>query len=112
MVNIVYIVPLVLALTGMLLTGTQPAHATNENSYQFGFQHGKIEYGHCTYRGDQDEYCAAGYNVCTEDTSVTNVTACVDGFVNGWNHICDPAQARTWPNNEVPCPTTVEREVQ
>ncbi|MGA9150521.1 MAG: hypothetical protein WBZ36_08080 [Candidatus Nitrosopolaris sp.] len=67
----------------------QLAHATNETSYKFGFQQGKIQYSQCTYRGDEDEDCQDRSSSCTgtwnnATRTVTNVTACVDGFVNDW----------------------------
>ena len=39
---------------------------------------------------------------------MTNKTACIDGYVHGWNHVCDKATAK---DNEVLCPTTPEREI-
>jgi hypothetical protein len=96
----VFVIPLVIALVG---TG-QLAYATNENDYKYGFQHGKIEYGHCTYRGDQDEYCEAGGNVCT-DTSITNQTACIDGFINSWNKVCTHSMSSAFDGtSKVVCP--------
>jgi len=41
---------------------------------------------------------------------MTNTTACIDGYVHAWNHVCNQKQAKDWPNNEVPCPTTFKRE--
>jgi hypothetical protein len=40
------------------------------------------------------------------------MTACIDGYIHAWNRVCDPAQASKWPNNEVPCPTNMGRELQ
>lgn len=111
---------LVLVLVGsvtVVAIGTQLAYATNESSYKFGFQQGKTQYSQCTYRGDEDEPCDSGYSSCTGTwnnaiTIVTNVTACIDGYIHAWNHVCNPAQTKTWPNNEVPCPTDTKRELQ
>jgi hypothetical protein len=41
---------------------------------------------------------------------MTNTTACIDGYVHAWNNVCNQKQAKDWPNNEVPCPTTFKRE--
>lgn len=112
---------LMLTLVGSTVVATaiakQLAHATNESSYKFGFQQGKTQYSQCTYRGDEDEPCDSGYSSCTGTwnnaiTIVTNVTTCIDGYIHAWNHVCNPAQAKTWPNNEVPCPSDTKRELQ
>ena len=40
---------------------------------------------------------------------MTNATACIDGYVNGWNHVCNHAVAKSWPDNEIICPMTFGR---
>ena len=42
----------------------------------------------------------------SNENVMTNKTACVHGYISGWNDVCNQTQARSWPNNEVTCPTT------
>jgi len=41
---------------------------------------------------------------------MTNTTACINGYVHAWNHVCNQKQAKDWPHDEVPCPTTFKSE--
>jgi len=80
----------------------QVAYGTNESSYTWGFKLGKEEVVNCK-DGDADcsgsnQDCAFPGNITKAvvydkfgDTRavvvgpLTNQTACMDGFVNGWN---------------------------
>ena len=107
---------------GFVLTA-QTAFATNESSYQYGYKQGKYGWVDCT---DFDADCSTGLDHCnaaiqpvgsmltpqsqkthnSDSDIMTNKTACVHGYVHGWNDVCNQTQARSWPNNEVTCPTT------
>ena len=86
------------------IIGMQATHATNESSYQYGYKQGKNEYLNCL---DSDADCFTATNDCQ---SVTNQTACIDGYIQAWNKVCDPVKTSHWPNNEVPCPTDIRHE--
>jgi len=90
-------------------------------SYKWGFKNGKSEWVDCS---DADGDCQTGladcaaiyysvYNYTTgyysqvpNTAPVYNQTACIDGWVNGWNHVCNQTMAKSWPNNEIICPIT------
>jgi hypothetical protein len=103
----------------------QQAYATNESSYKYGFQAGKSEWQSCAYtNGEGDctaahDYCSdwirgsvynatIGYDMQTYLGHVSNVTACVDGYVHAWNHVCDPVKAKK--ADTMPCPLVVGKE--
>jgi hypothetical protein len=99
----------------------QLAHATNESSYKYGFQGGKSEWqscahtdgeGDCTAAGD---FCASPYAVYNTTSphgielyghtpQVTNITACIHGYVYAWNNICNPVTAKK--QDIMSCPLT------
>ncbi|MGB6533814.1 MAG: hypothetical protein WBF33_37505, partial [Candidatus Nitrosopolaris sp.] len=54
-------------------------------------------------------YTTGYYNTIPNSAPLSNQTACIDGYVNGWNHVCDHKIARSWPNNEIICPMTFGR---
>jgi hypothetical protein len=76
------------------------AYATNESSYLVGYQQATHQYPGCTIidPGGSEPGCpdsdAAIYSCYKGETlfhtseTVTNVTACMDGYVNGFNHYC------------------------
>ncbi|MGC1931023.1 MAG: hypothetical protein WA667_18795 [Candidatus Nitrosopolaris sp.] len=87
-----------------MVGGTHPAYVTNEGSYKYGFKVGFSDY-QCA---STDFDCDSPYNdnaihrcyIGANDTGwptppyaqglvVTNVTACIDGYVNGWKHWCN-----------------------
>jgi hypothetical protein len=102
MVNNVY-TTIMLALVGLVLTA-QTAFATNESSYQWGYKGGfgsyhcfisgppKHEDRQCQRPGGEDFICyslplllnGTGYSTVT----ISNQTACHDGYVNGWKDWC------------------------
>jgi hypothetical protein len=102
----------------------QVAYGSNESSYKWGFIQGKSEWSGCS---DADGNCATGlndcqslsysvynyttgyYNAVPNSAPLSNHTACIDGYVNGWNHVCDHKIARSWPNIEIICPMTFGR---
>lgn len=100
MLNIVYIVPLVLAFVGL----AQVAHATDESSYEYGYKMAQVDYRDCLAA---DNGCGTVTTACF--SSMTNNTACIDGYVHGWNHVCDPVKAK---ENDLNCPTTLQQEVR
>jgi len=80
----------------------QVAYGTNESSYQWGYKSGREGYECSNYDADCDNglgTCDIGaklsYGIVTPpgvphlEGSVTNKTACLDGFVNGWKHWCN-----------------------
>jgi hypothetical protein len=99
-------------------------YGTNESSYKYGYQNGKDEWTNCT---DFDADCNDGLSDCqspviTYDKNMTtgyqdieikhynimtNQTACIDGYVHAWNHVCKQPQAK---DNSVHCPTTFADE--
>jgi hypothetical protein len=82
----VLVVPLVLALMGSIVG---IAHATNEGSYRFGYSAGHDDYYNC-FIGDcsPPEPNEVGGICVVGNQAVTNSTACVDGYVQGWQHWC------------------------
>ena len=77
----------------------QVAYGTNEGSYQWGYKSGSEGYECSNYDADCDNglgTCDIGaklsYGIVTPpgvphlEGIVTNKTACLDGFVNGWKH--------------------------
>lgn len=76
---------------------------TNEGSYHYGFSHAKSLY-EC--RSDPEASCIGGGDLCSNEITtyvrnitsgyltpvnlghVSNQTACIDGYVNGWNKAC------------------------
>lgn len=96
---------IVLLLPLLLLVAITPAvaHATNESSYRYGFKQGEVIYHICiTDFGDK---CLDGTQVCLGH--VDNQTACIDGYVNGWDHVCDPIKVKVKDGPpSFACPTT------
>jgi hypothetical protein len=125
-VRCVYTYAILLAL---LVLAPTLAFATNESSYKYGYGQGKSEWKDCII---SDSECSDGLSDCKipvvtlaknsqgfYDASkpinhydiVTNKTACIDGYVHGWNHLCNHKQAvKAWSDDGVPCPTTFRRE--
>ena len=90
MQTIALLLPLLLLVTPAI------ADATNEGSYKFGFSVGFSDYNHC-FDNDADALdCSPPDNdtplqVCVNNPvnhEVTNSTACIDGYVQGWQHWC------------------------
>ena len=80
----------------------QVAYGTNESSYQWGYKSGREGYECRNYDADCNNglgTCDIGaklsYGIVTPpgvphlEGSVTNRTACLDGYVNGWKHWCN-----------------------
>jgi hypothetical protein len=99
--NIIYSI-IMLALVGLALTA-QTAFATNESSYEYGYKEAFNNYkcfitNKCEQPEDNsansgvDYICdnlpalnkAAGFSSVT----ITNITACDDGYINGWKDWC------------------------
>jgi hypothetical protein len=94
-----YVLVLPLVLTMMSLAGTQFAYATNESSYQYGFHYGFSRYKEAIDNSANVDFPGSNlvkYNPCMEykngvlviSSGVTNQTACIDGYVNGWKAWC------------------------
>jgi hypothetical protein len=67
----------------------QVAYGTNESSYQYGFSMAGFARGSGCDDTDGDCEPSAVTNCNTTAASnVTDQTACVDGFVNGWRSHC------------------------
>ena len=82
---------LTLVLAGILLAygWYQVAYGTNESSYQFGFNSADFKAGSACDDTDGDCQSSVYIDACpTTSANVTNQTACVDGFVNGWRSDC------------------------
>jgi hypothetical protein len=101
-------------------------YGTNESSYKYGYEQGKGEWGDCL---DFDADCSTALDDCHSPVDiavkyakpqiigetvnnyyyvkrydiVTNQTACIDGYIHAWNHVCKQPQAN---DNGVLCPTT------
>lgn len=70
--------------------------ATTEDNYQYGYKVGRQGYDCSNFDADCDNgltSCDYGYVHGTgsgnQTFTVTNKTACFDGFVNGWEHWCN-----------------------
>lgn len=82
------------------------AHATNESSYQFGYEYGKIEWNNCIV---PEASCGLGHDDCTSTITnaakvVTNQTACIHGFIDGWNKVCTHSLNNTDGFSKAVCP--------
>jgi hypothetical protein len=83
-----------LLLPLLLLVTPAIARATNERSYKWGFSVGFSDYNHCFDINALD--CSPPNNdapleVCVSNPvnhEVTNSTACIDGYIQGWQHWC------------------------
>jgi hypothetical protein len=130
LLNLISSIPFVLAtilvLATMALTPTIVSFAkgTNESSYKYGFEQGTAEWGNCMGFGSDchdaltDCQSPVTYYVKNETSRhqdipiihydiMTNKTACIDGYIHAWNHICKQPQAK---DNSVHCPTTFKYE--
>jgi hypothetical protein len=80
----------------------QVTYGTNESSYQWGYKSGKEGYECSNYDADCNNGLGAcdigaklSYGIVTPpgvphlEGSVTNKTACLDGYVYGWKHWCN-----------------------
>jgi hypothetical protein len=89
------------------------ANATNKSSYMYGHKQGKFEWENCT---TPEADCNIGLDDCPIGPKlfyvnavphvvgvVTNVTACVNGYIDGWNKVCNQSAASEYT---VLCPTT------
>jgi hypothetical protein len=112
---------LIIAGLATLLVGYfvyQVAYGTNESSYKWGYRQGKLEYSNCTSIdngcGTADTSCFSPIHIATgvgtthyRDTPhyeiMTNKTACMNGYIHAWNHICDPIKSK---NRGLNCPIT------
>lgn len=125
--SIVITIALALAL---LAVGAQQAHATNESSYKYGYKQGKYEWTDCT---TPEADCSIALDDCHSPVDiavkyakpqimgetvnnyyyvkrydiVTNQTACIHGYINAWNKVCNQSAA---DDNGVLCPTTFALE--
>jgi hypothetical protein len=66
----------------------QSTSQTNEHDYQAGFKAAEGDYADCTnggcdlrYGNDVVDYCSG--------SAIDNLTACQDGYINGWKHWCE-----------------------
>jgi len=89
-----------LAIAGLVgIFMYQVCYATNESSYQWGYKSGREGYECSNYDADCDNGLGAcdigaklSYGIVTPpgvphlEGSVTNKTACLDEYVNGWKH--------------------------
>ncbi len=87
-------------------------YATNESSYKFGLKYGKEEW-QCTADLSGDCTPVNGQGSCTNTWNgaamgaVTNIMACLDGYVHAWNKVCDPTNFVVTHNPTIIiCPTT------
>jgi hypothetical protein len=86
---------IILLLPLLLLVTPAIAHATNEGSYIFGYSAGYDDYHNC-FIGDSTRIgdCSPPSNdealgICVVgNQAVTNSTACLDGYIQGWQHWC------------------------
>jgi hypothetical protein len=102
-------------LIPILLLMPTLAMATNESSFKWGYKEAQIEYRDCldgnavdcgitTYSCFSPISTSVGdgttkYHEIEHYDIMTNKTACMDGYIHSWNHICDPAKT-----NEIACP--------
>jgi hypothetical protein len=64
--------------------------ATNNSDYKYGFKNGFEGYKCASDNPDCDFPSSESpiYDLCTKDNKITNMTACTDGYVNGWETFC------------------------
>jgi hypothetical protein len=84
----------------------QAVYATNESAYQFGYKQGKDAWD--CYK-DPEAGCFLGNDACTSTITnaakvVTNQTACIHGFINGWNKVCTHSIDATDGSSKAICP--------
>ncbi|MGC2572829.1 MAG: hypothetical protein WA364_15065 [Candidatus Nitrosopolaris sp.] len=127
---VLVVIPLVLTLMGSISVGVGIAHATNESSYKFGYQQGKLNWSGCTDPGDKygnTKSCVPAGDVCSQpiigaqyDSAVgydmqvvvghiDNATACMHGYIHAWNHVCDLA-ALEKVESGYHCPTDMKEQ--
>jgi hypothetical protein len=81
----------ILALALMPLSiASVKVRATNDSSYQYGYQEGKSGYQCSNFNAD----CYNGLGTCDiskydNAPQLTNKTSCLEGFVNGWKIWCN-----------------------
>jgi hypothetical protein len=117
MVKLVYAIPLMLV---GLMVGMHLAYATNESSYRYGYEQGKMAYKDSVdlrleadpHGAKADCYSpvyeganATGYPMPHYDI-MTNQTTCVVGWIDGYNSICSAK------NSECPWPNTPAYEIR
>jgi hypothetical protein len=87
---------IMLGIIPLLVIAPTLAYATNEGSYKLGYNTAFNAYK-CVYTDDCDmvgsqspvyDLCALGVHSTIEKPTVTNTTACSDGYVNGWKAWC------------------------
>jgi hypothetical protein len=81
-------------LLPLLLVTPIIAHAKNESSYKYGFETGFESYQCVSKNGDCDDPSSDNINtICLNKSPlmviVSNSTACMDGYLNGWAHWCE-----------------------
>jgi len=109
---------IILLIIPLLVLAPTMAYATNEGSYLYGKKQGRYDWESCTTYADKDgNYPACdglGFS-CDPSNShvfvrnqttglldqsnsviVTNQTACSDGYIHAWNHVCDQDKARNF----------------
>jgi hypothetical protein len=98
---------------------------TNEGSYHYGYSHAKSQY-ECN--STPDASCMGGGELCSSEITayvhnitsgyyvpedlghVSNQTACIDGYVNGWNKACSE-NGKIAREQHLDCPTDFFVEV-
>lgn len=105
MKNMIYTIPLALALVGLL--GQHTAFATNESSYKSGLEWGFDDYQDGSHDSDSSgpaigedthECMIQHNNDYSTPPGLTNSTACRDGYLAGWEHWCksDGVNCASW----------------
>jgi hypothetical protein len=92
-VRLAIIIPILLLV---MMSSTTAVWATNEVSYKFGFNLGVDDYKHCFDTPQDADDCSPPDSsnplaICVgnpNNQAVTNSTACIDGYVQGWQHWC------------------------
>jgi hypothetical protein len=97
---------IMLGIIPLLVIAPTLAYATNEGSYKLGYNTAFNAYK-CVYTDDCDmvgsqspvyDLCALGVHSTIEKPTVTNTTACSDGYVNGWKAWCSFECRRIYSN--------------
>jgi hypothetical protein len=85
-------------LLALILSPTfSSANATNEGSYEYGWQQGSLKRPNIAKSANW--YPELDNNTCSLGGAVTNTTACEDGWFNGWKNWCT--------NHAIDCVTNV-----
>src|SRR5215470_322617 len=87
-------IPLLLLILGVMITPTvvNSIKATDESSYLYGYKNGRQGYQCSNFQADCDNglsSCDVTIYSLKSTPQLTNKTACLNGYVDGWKQWCN-----------------------